>query len=280
MPEPPGAERFELQTADEVGATISTVVLRAPATSESAGTIILCHGFGLSKEWLYNERWMCERLGWNLVMFDFREHGDSSRHLGHPTLGHHEKWDVRAVVDHAERTGLPRPFVVIGASMGASVGLLAAAEDPRIDAVLAFSPYCNGLRGATQFLRSALGWLGDHVLKRFGQFHDMLRSVDLPAALAQRNDLPITLVVGERDCFPIVDARAILAGSASPESMKQLFVIPQGRHNQLWEWIGDAETPSYMTILRSFLDRHARRASERPPIAMGGLGNDQTKSIA
>jgi hypothetical protein len=46
--------------------------------------------------------WIRDRLGWNVIRFDFREHGQSSRApLGLPTLGYHEIWDVKAVIDWA-----------------------------------------------------------------------------------------------------------------------------------------------------------------------------------
>jgi hypothetical protein len=61
-------------------------------------------------------------------------------------------------------------------------------------------------------------------------------------------------VCGEHDYFPPAQQRAILSASPSPANLKKLFVIPHGRHGNLWRWKGDKSCPSHDRIVRDFLD--------------------------
>src|SRR4051812_7893847 len=79
-------ESFAIPSAGGSPAKISGWFL--PAKSPR-GTLFMCHGYGQSKEiWLpYN--WIRENENWNIVCFDFREHGESTHHLTHVcTLGY------------------------------------------------------------------------------------------------------------------------------------------------------------------------------------------------
>ncbi|CAN5514372.1 hypothetical protein BH09PLA1_BH09PLA1_07170 [soil metagenome] len=246
-PPPEPAIRFSVATENIPQAQIDGVVL--PAAGDPRGTVFLCHGFSRRKEDLYGWDWIRRELGWNLVAFDFREHGESTRTLHLTTLGYHEIWDVKAVVDHAEKTGLAKPYVIYGSSMGASVGLRWAARDPRISGVIAVSPYRNALGAAQMFFHERL-----HLnLAPQGAWTEMLRAVDLPRDLRQRNDLRIWILCGQFDIFREPDQRAILAGSKSPANLKKLFVIPGGRHSNLWRWQGNDRVPSHDRIVREFL---------------------------
>src|SRR5215213_9656090 len=76
-PEP--ATLFSVATDNVPQAKIAGVVL--PAAGNAKGTVFLCHGFGRRKEDLYGWNWIRRDLGWNLVAFDFREHGQSTHTL-------------------------------------------------------------------------------------------------------------------------------------------------------------------------------------------------------
>jgi len=247
-PDPPAPfERFVVTTENEPHAQIAGVVM--PATGKARGTVFLLHGFSRRKEDLYGWNWIRRDLNWNLVAFDFREHGQSSRTLHLTTLGYYETDDVKAIVDHAEQLGLAKPYVIYGSSMGASVGLRWASQDQRITGVLAVSPYRNGYAAAENFFKQRL-----HLnVELQGGWSDQLRQVDLPTDLAKRDDLRITILCGEFDIFREADQRAILAGSRSPARLKKLIIIPGGYHSSLWRWQGNDRVPSHDRIVRDFL---------------------------
>ena len=251
LPDPPAPfERFTVTTDSVPPARIVGVVM--PAKTNAKGTLFLCHGWGNRKECFYGWDWVRSELGWNIVVFDFREHGRSSHSPMLCTLGFHEIWDVKAVVDYAQQKKLAEPYAVIGYSLGGSVGMRWAARDTRIRGVLAVSPFRNGLVGARQFLRA---WVGFSPLKTEANknFARMLEIVDLPTDVSTRADTRLWIMVGQHDIFPASDQRAILAASPAPAEYKKLFVIPNGRHNSLWMWKGDASVPSHDQIIRDFL---------------------------
>lgn len=226
---------------------------RVVYSGKNTGTIFMLHGYRGTKEMFNGYEWLAKDLGWNLVSIDFREHGKSthSKHLC--SLGYFEIWDVKATVDWAEKNHLPKPYVIYGNSMGASVGLRWAAQDHRIEGVFATSPYANAMRASKQLVSAKLHFpmFSPFVFHR--GFAKMLNSVDLPTDLKQRNDLKITIMVGEYDCFPISDQHEILNGSASPPKFKHLYVIPGFTHGKMWSWKGDSVTPSHDQLLGEFL---------------------------
>jgi uncharacterized protein len=75
--------------------------------------------------------------GFEVIAYDSRAHGESEGDAC--TYGFYEKRDLVRVLDRVET----RPIVVMGFSMGAAVALQAAADDPRIDAVVAVSPFSD-----------------------------------------------------------------------------------------------------------------------------------------
>ena len=81
--------------------------------------------------------WIAEQEHFNVVRFDFREHGQSSHSLHVPTLGYYEIYDLKAVIDWAEANHLEKPYLCYGHSMGAAISLRWAGEDRRIGGVLA-----------------------------------------------------------------------------------------------------------------------------------------------
>jgi pimeloyl-ACP methyl ester carboxylesterase len=226
---------------------------RVVLSGKDTGTIFMLHGYRGRKEMFNGYEWLAKDLGWNLVSIDFREHGQSthSKHLC--SLGYFEVWDVKAAVDWAEANKLPKPYVIYGNSMGASIGLRWASMDSRVKGVFALSPYANAMRASRQLLSYKLHFpvFSPFVFHR--GFAQMLRSVHLPGDLAKRDDLRIAIMVGEKDSFPISDQHEILNGSASPANLKSLYVVPNGTHGHLWSWQGDDVTPSHDRLLGDFL---------------------------
>ncbi|HYE19804.1 MAG TPA: alpha/beta fold hydrolase [Tepidisphaeraceae bacterium] len=232
------------------------------------GTLFVLHGYNNSKGWSQNLQWVRDREDWNVVMPDFRNHGASSRMLGPSTLGYYEIDDVQAVVDWAERRNLQRPFVIYGRSMGGSTGIRFAARDKRIEGVLAVSPFKNaelatrqmaeyavrlaaadrpGQSRITAGLKSLVGKVATGALESYldgknplpEKQREMLRSVDVPTAVAARDDLRIWIMSGEQDSFPPADQRAILDASKSPAELKRLVVTPGTNHRNTWAYTGE-----------------------------------------
>jgi len=81
-------------------------------------------------------------LGYSVLMFDLRGHGSSEG--GQVSGGYFERWDVLGAFDYLLDRGVdPDRIGLMGFSMGAAISIMAAAEEPRITAVAADSPYAD-----------------------------------------------------------------------------------------------------------------------------------------
>lgn len=112
--------------------------LAAWFTPPQNGTVILvAHGYNDNRLEVFHG--MFARNGYGVLSFDFRAHGGSEGEIS--TLGYYERMDVNAALDFA----LAQPGVehvgAWGGSMGAATVILAAAENPQIEAVVADSAY-------------------------------------------------------------------------------------------------------------------------------------------
>jgi pimeloyl-ACP methyl ester carboxylesterase len=245
-------ESFRIKTDNIPQAEIAGWLL--PANGHAEGTLFILHGYNNNKEFVVGWEWVRDKENWNVVMIDFREHGDSTRTSHLSTLGYYEIWDVKAAVDYAESKGLAKPYAIFGRSLGASTGLRWASMDPRICGVFAVSPFRNAYLASQQLPASRLhiSTLPSPFTWSPG-FRRMLEEVDVPKAVAARDDLRIWIMSGEFDSFPPADEQAILDASRSPPEMKRFVIAPGCTHHNVWTFKGDATHPSHDQCLKDFL---------------------------
>jgi pimeloyl-ACP methyl ester carboxylesterase len=77
--------------------------------------------------------------GFDILMFDFRNAGESSEAL--TTIGLREQQDLRGAIDFVAATRPEQQLGLIGFSMGAATSLIVGGEDERIRAIVADSPF-------------------------------------------------------------------------------------------------------------------------------------------
>ena len=106
----------------------------------SAPTVIVAHGWGDSKSGML-ERAAVLHDAYNLVLFDFRNHGQSGR--SPTTQGVREAADLHAVVDWLETAKGPDQIALLGVSMGGASALNEADDDERIDALVIESTHAT-----------------------------------------------------------------------------------------------------------------------------------------
>ncbi len=108
---------YRLQVGDDVSLAIET---RGPA---GAPAVLFAHGFGQSRHaWVRAAESLAEH-GWRTITFDARGHGDSSRVKD-------GRYELEQFVDDllVVARSLEAPPVLVGASMGGLLGLVAAGE--------------------------------------------------------------------------------------------------------------------------------------------------------
>ena len=106
----------------------------------SAPTVILAHDYGANKSVMLD--WAVPlHDDFNLVLFDFRNHGQSGAAL--TTAGVDEQHDLRAVVDWLATTKQPREIAVLGVGMGGAAAANEAASDSRVSALVLDSTHAT-----------------------------------------------------------------------------------------------------------------------------------------
>ena len=114
---------------------------RLPADSNMP-TIIFVHGIGSVRSG-DNAVELASRLvgeGYNLLLFDLRGHGSSGGDK--VSGGFFERYDLWGAYDYLIGQGIEASDIgLIGFSMGAATSVMAAAEEPGINSVVADSPY-------------------------------------------------------------------------------------------------------------------------------------------
>ncbi len=117
-----------------------------PARRPSDRTLLICHGIGANRSNFLPYLFVGDHLKANVLMFDFRGHGDSDGHT--VAFGQHEKLDVLAAVDYlrTQRPAQARTVVGLGISMGTSALIPAAAElDPPFEALIIDSGFTSAV---------------------------------------------------------------------------------------------------------------------------------------
>jgi fermentation-respiration switch protein FrsA (DUF1100 family) len=120
-----------------------------PAASDigpTGPTVIVAHGWSSNKSDMLSRATMLHDR-YNLVLFDFRNHGQSE--ASDTTQGVREAGDLRAMVDWLVQAKAPERIGLLGVSMGGASAVTEAAGDDRISAVILESTHAS-LAGAIQ----------------------------------------------------------------------------------------------------------------------------------
>lgn len=192
------------------------------------GAVVLVHGRGASKghELTVQAMALVRRLlddELSVLMLDLRGHGDSDP--ARLTYGCNERLDVLGAVDWLVARGYrPGAIGVLGASMGGSAAIAAAAEEPAIGAVVSDSAFADfaavlrhnfprvmRTRAALALLPGALWW----VRRWTGVALQAFRPAELARKLQQR---PLLLIHSKGDRFVTAEHAQHLAAAAGTEA--------------------------------------------------------------
>jgi uncharacterized protein len=220
------------------------------AAGERHGTVVYLHGSADNRS---SSRSIADHFvprGFDVVAYDSRAHGQSGGDAC--TYGHYEKQDLRRVLDRVET----RPIVLLGTSLGGAVALQAAAEDARVDLVVAIATFSDLRTVAAErapFFASD-GNIAEAL--RIAETTASFRVDDVsPLRAATRIKAPVLLIHGavDRETPPAHSAR-VHAALTSP---KRLLLVAGAGHN-------DALRAEAWTTIDSFLAEHlARMTAER-----------------
>jgi pimeloyl-ACP methyl ester carboxylesterase len=216
--------RWEMGPAEEIdltardGIRLHSWLFRS---TTAIASVIVLHGHGGNKHttlplarMLYPD--------YNVLLLDHRGHGESEGLR--TTIGYEERLDVHAAVDVLEGRGLG-PVGIFGMSMGAATAILAAAEDERIAAIVADSPFARlrwavqqsaNLRGYPPALTPAIAYLG--CLMTSLHLRSRMQAFDPVEVIERIAPRPIFLMHGvEDEIIPVASAHALYARAGEPK---------------------------------------------------------------
>ncbi|MDQ2689172.1 MAG: alpha/beta hydrolase [Chloroflexota bacterium] len=226
----------------------------ASGAGPSAPTVVVAHGWGSNKSNML-ERAAILHDAYNLVLFDFRNHGQSAE--APTTQGVREAGDLRAILDWLEATKGPSQIAVLGVSMGGASALNAADDDERIDALIIESAHAT-LANAAEARLTAAGYplalpgswailLGS--LIRTGED---VSSADPIGSVRGLEDRPLLLITGELDgTIGPTDAEDMRRAAAQAGVPVELHVCDRAGHSQSY----DACAEEYRGWVLGFLQR-------------------------
>ncbi len=236
-----------------------------PEGGEARGTIVYCHGFQRSRVEMLPMAQFGHHLGYDGLLFDFRHSGQSGGKIS--SIGYWERLDAEAAVAYALGPGRsPHPVVLWGVSMGAAASLMAAAEDPQVDAVISDSSFLSfdsviksnyyAIRGRIRRHRPWFPLLPGFPLTNeviawsAWRAHFNPSDFNLETAVRRFSLRPILFVaVRGDDRMPPWIAQRLYSDASSP--LKQIVILPGHRHG---EGFNDARAP-YEQAVAAFLSR-------------------------
>lgn len=196
--------------------------------ANAKANLLLCHGYRGNKELMYS--FIDLFPDFNILMFDFRAHGQSSGSI--TSIGYHESKDVLAAAKFlrdqtASASSNPLPFITLGISMGGAAAVKAAELNPELsDIIIVDSTYASlpsiGLKGFTQ--KAHLPQYPFYPIVKW-MFH-YLAQCDISKMLPEESVRSITV--------PILFIHSCDDSYISPKSAIRLYANAQNKKSKLW----------------------------------------------
>jgi pimeloyl-ACP methyl ester carboxylesterase len=207
------------------------------------GTAILLHDERLDRESMYPLARLLIERGWAVCLYDQRASGRSTGE--YHSDGEYEASDLAEVIGYLGiRDQIHPPCAVVGSYAGADAALIAAANEPRIDAVVAINPYLTSERWLDLLMdEHDMYWIPlAHTLFEF--WYEM-RSGYAPAYRSiddiEPPECPTVLMVDEK----YLDDETMTKYQAAADGQVRLAALPaepEAQHDAILDFV--APTPT------------------------------------
>ncbi len=201
-------------------------------------TVILVHGLGGCRRSpaVLLAAGMLHRNGFNTLLIDLRDQGDSQIEDGRYAAGTEEYRDVLGAWDWliSDQNIAPEQIGLFGTSLGAATALIAMGEEPRVAATWEDSSYADlhvaaqaelARNGYPTMLADSAVWIGKLISG------DDLGSLSPLGAIAKLNGRPIYITHGDADtrlsvqyAYDLADAVRAQGGTVEP------WIVPGANH--------------------------------------------------
>ena len=244
------AERIELDdTPDDFGRPFEDVKFRSRRGDvtlegwylvgrEGMPVIIFVHGISSTRSGggMTELASMLNERGFGALLFDLRGHGHSGGEL--MSGGWHERMDVLGAFDYLLARGVPAESVgLLGLSLGAATAALAAADEPRVRALVLDCPFARAyeLIEDEAALRTPLPrWLAALFKPAAAVMAQRFYDIDVhgiaPEEAVTRIDYPV-LVVGTTEGDRVPPSHSHRVYEAAPEG-STLWVVDGVEHGE------------------------------------------------
>jgi len=214
-----------------------------PGNSNS--TIIIAHGYGGNKAGCLDYAEFLHKAGYNLLLFDFRAHGESGGNW--TSNGYYESDDIIAAVNYLKEnfSTYAEKIGVLGISMGGKAAIIASAKTEDIDAVIADSApagFIESMNLRERVEMKSCKVIGLFVIEDLVSYLYELQtgiSEDRNKALnyVNRMNSAILIIHGDKDrIVPVKDAYLLYERAKEP---KFIWIVNNtGHHGALqWHWV-------------------------------------------
>jgi len=242
-------ESFQL----DLGHGIKTLGLYVSAPKPSKGTVILLHGYANCLDVTAGFSRHLHDAGYNTLSIDQRGHGHNTARFC--SFGFAEKQDVACAISFLETKGLSHgPFMVVGTSMGAAVGIQAMESDPRIRCGVFDSSFDTLMRVAPSWIINAGIPNPSPVINAAEDLIGSKLDSISPVSSITRFDRPVFVLHGQDD-GSIPKASAMELFNRSPSPKKRLLLVDHANHAQV---LADEEpwTNDVWSAIIRFLDEN------------------------
>lgn len=222
-------------------------------SADRSKVIILAHGFFNNKD-AYLFKKIAKDLfeSYDVIAFDFRGHGKSSGLFSWTT---HETKDLEAVIQYAKTKKYER-IGVLGFSLGAAVGLIAASEHGGIDAVIAVSAPFDFAAIDYHFwepemledLKLNIGYKGKGKGVRPGNpFLSKVKPLDI---IEKVSPTPVFFIHGSKDwLIKPVHSEKLFDKAGEP---KRILIVPNAGHAEM---IYDSNPEQFIKACKEWFDQ-------------------------
>ena len=260
------------------------------AQPHPAPTVVICHGYRITRSHLHPVAALQYTLGYNVLLFDFRGHGESESKA--TTGGNAEVRDLQAalVVASQQPETTPGKIIIYGFSMGAAVALLTPPH-PQVAAIIVDSPYARSDEVIRRFVHwyltmatsakpslrhirrafPAIAWATvamSTIVFRFRFGHAMVARPDasfkrwkaLSKNASSTNHIPILLIHNEKDpLIPISHAHQIVAKARTYNIPVETYYSDYAVHCGAYGY----NPEQYVMVIQEFLSRQLGDAFPR-----------------
>ena len=217
--------------------------------------VILMHGHTSNRHASMKYAYAFYRLGYSLVFFDHRSHGDNKRSV--VTMGYQEHLDALEIIKQVkQKFGEDIEIGLFGCSMGGVTALLCATERKDLSFIVSDSAFASLEDIVKGFIKQhhsmnwpILGLTGYFMKKRYGVSY---KNACPKETLKQNKEVPILFMHGQKDTLVYLHNVEMLY--SNDNGPKEKVIFEGAEHCNLVT----ADKERYYKVIEDFVNKYKR----------------------